>query len=95
MTEAFKEYGADYLRLSPNPARDVVTVSYSVEAVGSSGPLQLRIRSSEGKTISSVSLSGVAGTLRMPVGNLPSGIYLVEINDPNRILKKTKMQVLR
>lgn len=65
--------------LYPNPATDVATLSFELDA---RGPVAINLFSTYGDHISTLTVDAVPGTnrLRIPVANLPNGTYIVAAN---------------
>jgi hypothetical protein len=76
------------MELYPNPAEDFVNLTLET---GTSAELTLTLTDITGKRIESRqwNVNGGANTLTMPVGTLPSGVYLIEVqSSTTRIVRK-------
>lgn len=79
------------LRISPNPARDQVRVSFDKLVKGS---VQVRVRDLAGRVVYSVMVPDAASLSSLEIGHLPVGIYQVEAQSET-ILYSAKLAVSR
>jgi len=79
------------LRVSPNPARDQVRVSFDKLVKGS---VQVRVRDLAGRVVYSVMVPDAASLPGLEIGHLPGGIYQVEAQSET-ILYSAKLAVSR
>lgn len=75
------------ISLFPNPAQDYVQLTLSAPPIGKAG---IRIMDLSGRLLSEHSMD--SGTIRIPLGDWPSGIYMIHYQDDmaGKVLKFTK-----
>jgi hypothetical protein len=70
------------MKAVPNPAKQNLTVSFEA---GVSGQTNIRLMDVSGVTIFNKDMGNVqSGSLSIPLGNIASGIYLVELTSGNQ-----------
>jgi hypothetical protein len=78
--------GQSGLHLFPNPTKDFIFVSYEIS---SGDPAELKVFDMYGKMVLNRSLSDLKGAMRLPIGGLPSGHYLLQLgNSQERVMEK-------
>lgn len=63
-----------FVAFTPNPAKDVITVSASIP------PVEICIFSPAGQLVRSISGSSLATDSRIDIANLPSGVYILQVS---------------
>jgi hypothetical protein len=76
------DFGSGSVNYFPNPAQDVLNVSFTVKHPGT---FLVSINDMQGRTIStnSFNINSGTSTVTLPMENLSEGIYFLEINDGN------------
>jgi hypothetical protein len=74
------------LKIFPNPARNFVTISYSLEDIS-----EIVLRDLTGREVSRIAVN--APEARIAVDNIPSGIYLLSIETRSGLSTYRKLQV--
>ncbi|MBZ0305740.1 MAG: T9SS type A sorting domain-containing protein [Anaerolineae bacterium] len=67
------------MQLIPNPARDEVKISFDKLE----GKALLKLTSITGQVIFSREINAVTGSVVIPLYNIPSGIYIAELQSSN------------
>lgn len=74
------------LDVYPNPANDIITLSFGTEFTGKD--INIQIRNILGNTVAEIPVSGVSGELNIPVSGYADGMYLVSILVDGKILTR-------
>lgn len=77
-----------YLKISPNPARDYINLSYSSDRINQS--LFIELYSSNGKLINQLLLSEKTGEFIMDISNYESGSYTCILRSKGEIINSSK-----
>jgi alpha-tubulin suppressor-like RCC1 family protein len=84
-TPTFEKESA--LKVFPNPAKDVVSIQYNLDANNA----QLEVYDIAGRSISTNVLSSSVGDLQLNTSSYPSGIYIVVVKQDGVLLAQKKL----
>ncbi|WP_141259314.1 T9SS type A sorting domain-containing protein, partial [Flavobacterium aquatile] len=77
------------LSLFPNPAKDVVSVQYNLDATSA----KLEVYDIAGRSISTNVLSSSVGDLQLNTSSYPSGVYIVVVKQDGVLLARKKLLI--
>ena len=79
------------LRLQPKPARDLVSMRYSLP--GNAAAAKLVVRDSQGRTVQEFTVGGEQGQVQWPLQRLASGVYSVSLIQGGRATETQQLIV--
>ena len=83
------EFEKDVFTLSPNPASDQVTITYS----GLENENIMEIYDLVGRSLTQQNIKNETGSIIIPLNNYPSGIYVVVVRSERGIITQKKLIV--
>ncbi len=82
-----------YLKVAPNPARELVHFNYSV--TDAKGKLSIMVMSAVGQVVKQFSIDNKKGVIDWDTNNVPAGTYLYKLSDNRGTITTGKLVIIK
>lgn len=81
--------------LYPNPAKDNVTLDFTLTDYSKAAEMHIEIVDMSGRIVQKQDVFDYSSVVKMDVGRLGNGVYLVQIKHKQRVVKVEKLVIVR